>query len=51
MKFPYGICDFKEVVTKDYFYCDRTDRIRLIEKSGKYILFIRPSKRYLRLYE
>ncbi len=44
MKFPYGICDFKEVVTKDYFYCDRTDRIPLIEKSGKYILFIRPRR-------
>jgi len=24
MKFPYGISDFKEIVTQNYFYCDRT---------------------------
>ncbi|MEE4355327.1 MAG: AAA family ATPase [Desulfococcaceae bacterium] len=43
MKFPYGICDFREIVTKDYFYCDRTDRIPLLEK-GKYLLFLRPRR-------
>lgn len=43
MKFPYGICDFKEIVTKGYFYCDRTDRIPLLER-GKYSLFIRPRR-------
>ena len=43
MKFPYGICDFREIVTQDYFYCDRTNRIPLIEK-GKYLLFIRPRR-------
>ncbi len=44
MKFPYGISDFKKIVTEDYFYCDRTDRIPLIEKAGQYILFIRPRR-------
>ena len=43
MNFPYGICDFREIVTKDYFYCDRTDRIPLLEKS-KYLLFLRPRR-------
>ncbi len=43
MKFPYGICDFKKIVTKDYFYCDRTGCIPLLEK-GEYLLFIRPRR-------
>ncbi|MFW6372959.1 MAG: AAA family ATPase [Thermodesulfobacteriota bacterium] len=43
MKFPYGICDFKEIITGNYFYCDRTDRIPLLER-GKYSLFIRPRR-------
>ena len=43
MKFPYGICDFKKIVTQGFFYCDRTDRIPLLEK-GEYLLFIRPRR-------
>ena len=43
MKFPYGICDFKEIVMQDYFYCDRTACIPLLE-TGKYLLFIRPRR-------
>ncbi len=44
MKFPYGISDFKLINTEDYFYCDRTDRIPLIEDAGRYLLFIRPRR-------
>ncbi len=44
MKFPYGIADFEKIVTGDYFYCDRTDRIPLIEDAGQYLLFIRPRR-------
>ena len=43
MKFPYGISDFRQIVTADYFYCDRTDRISLLEES-KSILFLRPRR-------
>ncbi|MCP4111617.1 MAG: AAA family ATPase, partial [Desulfobacteraceae bacterium] len=43
MKFPYGICDFREIITKGHFYCDRTDRIHLLER-GKYLLFLRPRR-------
>ncbi len=43
MKFPYGISDFKEIITKGYFYCDRTSQLPLLEK-GKYLLFIRPRR-------
>ena len=41
MKFPYGISDFKEIVSKGYFYCDRTDRIPLLE-DYKSIFFFSP---------
>ncbi len=43
MKFPYGISDFKKVNTQGYFYCDRTDKIPLLEKSD-FQLFIRPRR-------
>jgi len=43
MKYPYGISDFEKINTKDYFYCDRTDKIPLLEKSD-FQLFIRPRR-------
>ena len=43
MKFPYGISDFKKIINKGYFYCDRTDRIPLLENSDSQ-LFIRPRR-------
>jgi len=44
MKFPYGICDFYDVISENYFYVDRTDKISLIEETGKYLLFLRPRR-------
>ena len=43
MKFPYGICDFRKIIKDGYFYCDRTDRIPLLEK-GAYQIFLRPRR-------
>jgi len=43
MKYPYGICDFKSIITEGYFYCDRTDKIPLLENI-KSQLFIRPRR-------
>ncbi|MEZ4526810.1 MAG: AAA family ATPase [Desulfobacterales bacterium] len=43
MKFPYGICDFRKIIKDGYFYCDRTDRIPLLEK-GTYQIFLRPRR-------
>ncbi|WDN90066.1 hypothetical protein BuS5_03036 [Desulfosarcina sp. BuS5] len=43
MKYPYGISDFKKINTKNYFYCDRTDKIPLLENSD-FQLFIRPRR-------
>jgi len=44
MKFPYGICDFHKIITEDYLYIDRTDRIPLIEEAGSQLLFLRPRR-------
>ena len=43
IKFPYGIADFKTIITEGYFYCDRTNKIPLLENS-KSQLFIRPRR-------
>ncbi|PXF56748.1 MAG: hypothetical protein C4B58_12395 [Deltaproteobacteria bacterium] len=43
MKFPYGICDFRKISRKGYFYCDRTGRIPILEKNY-FQLFIRPRR-------
>ncbi len=43
MIFPYGICDFRKIINKGYLYCDRTDRIPLLER-GDYLLFLRPRR-------
>ncbi len=43
MKFPYGIFDFRRITLQDYFYCDRTDRIPVLER-GEYVLFLRPRR-------
>ena len=44
MKFPYGISDFYEIMTEDYFYVDRTSHIHEIEEYGKSLLFLRPRR-------
>jgi hypothetical protein len=44
MKFPYGIADFYQVITEDYFYVDRTAHISRIENAGKQLLFLRPRR-------
>jgi hypothetical protein len=44
LEFPYSICDFYTLITEDYFYVDRTNHIRLIEKAGKQLLFLRPRR-------
>ncbi len=44
MKFPYGISDFYQVRTEEYFYADRTHLLPLIESAGKQLLFLRPRR-------
>lgn len=42
MKFPHGLSDFYDIITQDYFYADRTDRIPEIEDASKHLIFLRP---------
>jgi len=44
MKFPYGIADFYDIITNNYFYVDRTNHIPLVEDIGKTLLFLRPRR-------
>jgi len=44
IKLPYGVRDFAALITEKYFYVDRTDRIPLIENTGKELLFMRPRR-------
>ena len=44
MRFPYGICDFNKIICDKLFYCDRTDRIAMLESTGYYLLFLRPRR-------
>ncbi len=43
MKFPYGISNFRKIVTQGFYYCDRTDHIPQLERS-EYTLFLRPRR-------
>ena len=44
IKFPYGNSDFYKIITEDYLYIDRTNRIPLIEEVGDALLFLRPRR-------
>jgi len=43
IKFPYGMADFRQIITQGYFYCDRTHAIPLLEQAQSQ-LFIRPRR-------
>ena len=43
IKFPYGMADFRQIITQGYFYCDRTRAIPLLEQAQSQ-LFIRPRR-------
>jgi len=43
-KFPYGISDFVTLRTENDLYVDRSDRIPLLEKAGRQLLFLRPRR-------
>lgn len=44
MKFPYGISNFKTIITEGYYYRDRTGMISKVENAGKFLLLIRPRR-------
>ena len=44
LKFPYGLADFRALMTENYLYIDRTDRIPLVEEAGRQLIFLRPRR-------
>ena len=43
IKYPYGMADFRKIITRGHFYLDRTGAIPLLEE-GESQLFIRPRR-------
>ena len=41
---PYGMSDFKEINTKNYYYIDKTAFIQKIEDSSSFLFFLRPRR-------
>ncbi|SDZ95116.1 PD-(D/E)XK nuclease superfamily protein [Thiothrix caldifontis] len=44
MKIPYGLSNFKDVITQGYYYVDKTDYIARLEENGKYHILLRPRR-------
>jgi len=44
LKFPYGLRNFYDLITDNYFYVDRTAHIRTIEEFGRELIFLRPRR-------
>ncbi len=44
LKLPYTIRNFYALITEDYLYLDRIDRIAIMENLGKELLFLRPCR-------
>jgi hypothetical protein len=44
LKFPYGLRNFYDLITENYFYVDRTAHIQTIEDFGKELIFLRPRR-------
>ncbi|MCI5121239.1 MAG: AAA family ATPase, partial [Candidatus Electrothrix sp. AUS4] len=44
MKTPYGISNFKSLITEGYLYVDKTPFIATLEEQGKYNILLRPRR-------
>ncbi len=43
-KIPYGLSNFKSVITEGYAYVDKTDYIAKLEAAGKHTILLRPRR-------
>ncbi|MCP5101814.1 MAG: AAA family ATPase [bacterium] len=41
---PYGISDFELIRKENYYYVDKTQYLKTIKKTGRYLFFIRPRR-------
>ncbi len=44
LKIPYGISNFKAVITEGYIFVDKTPYIAQLESAGKYHVLMRPRR-------
>ena len=44
MKIPYGLSNFKDLITEGYLYIDKTDYIETLEEQGKFNILLRPRR-------
>ncbi len=44
MKIPYGLSNFKDVITEGYLYIDKTSYIEKLEQQGKFNILLRPRR-------
>lgn len=44
MKIPYGLSNFRDIITQGYVYVDKTAYIERLENNGKYHLLLRPRR-------
>lgn len=41
---PYGLTDYKRIITDDYYYVDKTGIIPQLERTASYLFLIRPRR-------
>ena len=44
MKIPYGISDYEDLITNDYYYLDKTMYLEKIEDAAKTLVYLRPRR-------
>ncbi|MCI5149861.1 MAG: AAA family ATPase [Candidatus Electrothrix sp. MAN1_4] len=44
MKIPYGLSNFKDIITQGYLYIDKTAYIEQLEEQGKFNILLRPRR-------
>lgn len=44
IQFPYGNADFYKIITRGYYYVDRTNCIPVIEDIKEALVFLRPCR-------
>ena len=44
LKIPYGVSDFKRVISEGYYYIDKSAYIRTLEEAGSFLFFVRPRR-------
>ncbi|MCK4765373.1 MAG: AAA family ATPase [Candidatus Aminicenantes bacterium] len=43
-RIPYGISDYELIRAENYYYVDKTPYLETLEKTGRYVFFIRPRR-------